>query len=291
MAAGRRRRAARGRRAGARADLGDRRRASPTARCTRAATPACCSRAATAARRWELNRALWEHPTRAALAAGRRRAVPALDRPVARRPGPAALAHLRRRACGSPRTAARRWRQRQRRASSRATCPRTRARRRGRPVRARPRTARRDAARAHVHAVPRRRVPLRRRGRELDDIGDGPAVGLRLPAGGRPGRPRQRVRHPAERGHRPRDARRPRARLRDARRRRDAGRRGATACRSEHAYLTVLRQAFDRAGEGDGARAVLRRDVRRRVRLGRRGRDAGSASPTHLPPVYSVRAG
>ena len=64
VGAGRGRRAARGRRRGARADLGDRAPARPTARSTRAATPACCSRAATAARRWELNRGLWEHPTR-----------------------------------------------------------------------------------------------------------------------------------------------------------------------------------------------------------------------------------
>ena len=38
-------------------------------------------------REWELNRALWEHPTRPTLAAGRRRAVPALDRPLAGRAG------------------------------------------------------------------------------------------------------------------------------------------------------------------------------------------------------------
>ena len=45
---------------------------------------------------------------------------------------------------------------------------------------------------------------------------------------------------------------------------------------AEHAYLTVLREAFDRRGEGEAPGAVLRRDVGRRLRLARRGRDAGS---------------
>ena len=53
----------------------------------------------------------------------------------------------------------------------------------------------------------------------------------------------------------------------------------------EHAYLTILRQAFDRAGEGDALRAVLRHHVGRRVRLGRRGRELvgrGRAPPAGL---------
>ena len=41
---------------------------------------------------------------------------------------------------------------------------------------------------------------------------------------------------------------------------------------AEHAYLTVLRQAFDRSGSGEQPRAVLRRHLGRCVRLGRRGR-------------------
>ena len=56
---------------------------------------------------------------------------------------------------------------------------------------------------------------------------------------------------------------------------------------AEHAYLTVLREAFDRRGEGERARALLRRDLGRRLRLP----DAGAtwfAAATHLPPVYSV---
>ena len=60
-------------------------------------------------------------------------------------------------------------------------------------------------------------------------IGDGPALGLRLPARARPERSRQRLRDPAHRRLRPRHARRPRARVRDARRRR-RGRRAATGC-------------------------------------------------------------
>ena len=41
---------------------------------------------------------------------------------------------------------------------------------------------------------------------------------------------------------------------------------------AEHAYLTILRQAFDSTGEGEGARALLRRHLGRRVRLAGRGR-------------------
>ena len=44
----------------------------------------------------------------------------------------------------------------------------------------------------------------------------------------------------------------------------------------QHAYLTVLREAFDSAGEGKGLAALLRRDVGRRLRVGRRRRDLGN---------------
>ncbi|MDP9345583.1 MAG: glycoside hydrolase [Actinomycetota bacterium] len=59
---------------------------------------------------------------------------------------------------------------------------------------------------------------------------------------------------------------------------------------AEHAYLTVLRQAFDRAGEGDGLElyfGATSGDV-----FG--SRDAGATwftAAQHLPPVYSVRVG
>ena len=52
---------------------------------------------------------------------------------------------------------------------------------------------------------------------------------------------------------------------------------------AEHAYLTVLRQAFTSTGQGDRLRALLRRDLGRRLRLGRRrrhlvhGRNAAAA--------------
>ena len=49
---------------------------------------------------FELNRALCEHPTRDAVAAGRGRAVPALDRAVAGRAGPARGRASRPPACG-----------------------------------------------------------------------------------------------------------------------------------------------------------------------------------------------
>ena len=54
---------------------------------------------------------------------------------------------------------------------------------------------------------------------------------------------------------------------------------------AEHAYLTVLRQAFDRARRRASARALLRRDLGRGLRLGRRGRhlvDGRDAPPAGL---------
>ena len=55
----------------------------------------------------------------------------------------------------------------------------------------------------------------------------------------------------------------------------------------EHAYLTVLREAFDRARRGRGLELYFGATPRRRVRLG----DAGATwfAATRLPPVYSVR--
>ena len=58
---------------------------------------------------------------------------------------------------------------------------------------------------------------------------------------------------------------------------------------SEHAYLTVLRQAFDRAGEGDGLELYFGATSGDVFGSG----DAGatwSTAAAHLPPVYSVRA-
>ena len=73
---------------------------------------------------WSLVRSLWEHPTRPGLAAGRRRAVPALDRAVAGRAGAARARDVRRRRVADRRRHARRGGTATR-ASSRATCPTT----------------------------------------------------------------------------------------------------------------------------------------------------------------------
>ena len=85
------------------------------------------------------------------------------------------------------------------------------------------------AAGAAVHAVPRRRLPFRRRGRELGEHRGRPALRFRLPDGARPRRSGQRLRDPARRGRGPGDARWSGACLRDARRRRRAGRHAETA--------------------------------------------------------------
>ena len=85
---------------------------------------------------------------------------------------------------------------------------------------------------------------------QLDRHRRGTALRLRLPDRRRPRRSGQRLRHPADR--RARTARRPtgRARLGDARRGRDMG--AARRRAPGHAYLTILREAFDNAGEGAG---------------------------------------
>ena len=74
---------------------------------------------------------------------------------------------------------------------------------------------------------------------------------------------------------------------RDARRELDA--RAATGCRSEHAYLTVLREAFDRVGEGEALELYFGATSGDVFGSG----DAGaswSAVATRLPPVFSVSA-
>ena len=114
------------------------------------------------------------------------------------------------------------------------------------------------------------------------------AVGLRLPDGDRPGRPRQRLRHPARRGPGSHDAGGSRPRLRDARRRRDldrARRRSARRGRLPH----------------DPPPGVLRERLRARTWSLYFGAtsgdvfgsgDAGATwftAATNLPPVHSVR--
>jgi photosystem II stability/assembly factor-like uncharacterized protein len=59
---------------------------------------------------------------------------------------------------------------------------------------------------------------------------------------------------------------------------------------SEHAYLTVLRQAFDRAGEGDALQLYFGATSGEVFGSG----DAGGSwftAAAHLPPVFSVRTG
>ena len=182
-------------------------------------------------RRRELvaHRALWDHPTRPGLAAGRRRAVPALDRAVAGRAGPA-----RARDVGRRRVADRRRRQTGATAT-RASSPRY-VPEDAEPgidaVRPRPRTAR-----------PRRpeRMFMQFHGGvyRSDDAGESwtddrrrAAVGLRLPDGARPRRPRLRLRDPARRPTS--TASRPAAGCASTRRATPArrGRRAATGCRA-----------------------------------------------------------
>ncbi len=95
--------------------------------------------------------------------------------------------------------------------------------------------------------------------------------GLRLPDGARSRRPRLRVRDPDGR-----DGDRVTV---DGRVRvfgtRDAGESWTSlsdGLPQEDAFLTILRQAFDRDGRGRGAGPVLRSHVGRRVRVGGRGR-------------------
>ena len=58
----------------------------------------------------------------------------------------------------------------------------------------------------------------------------------------------------------------------------------------EHAYLTVLRQAFDRAGEGDGLELYFGATSGHVYGSGDGGASWFTAAE-HLPPVYSVRTG
>ena len=117
-----------------------------------------------------------------------------------------------------------------------------------------------DAARAALHAVPRRRLPLRRCRRELDDDRRRPPVGLRLPDGDGPGRSDSAYVIPLVADM---DRTTPDGRVR-VYETRDAGaswiERG-DGLPSEDAYLTILRQAFCREGSGRrwGSTSVRRR--------------------------------
>ena len=134
---------------------------------------------------------------------------------------------------------------------------------------------------APLHAVPRRRLPLRRRRLLVDRHRDGhrAALGLRLPDRRRPGRPGQRVRDPADRRRGPDDPRRLGQGLGDARRGRvvePSRRRAPRAARVPHRPPRGVRHR----GRGEGPAALLRRDVGRRLRVGRRRRRPGEPSPS-----------
>ena len=156
-------RAARGRRAGARADLDPppRRGGRPGVRRRRSRRPV---REPRRRRHVRAQPRPVGAPDAAEVAARRRRSVPALDRDLARRPRPAGDRDL-----GRRRVAERRRRRelaQGQRGAEAALPARGHAGGRGRPVRA-PAAPPPAAARADLHAVPRRRLSLRRRRREL----------------------------------------------------------------------------------------------------------------------------
>ena len=167
----------------------------------------------------------------ARLEPGRRRALPAHDRAVARRSRPPDGRDLRRRrlALGRPR---RRPGATRTTASSPSTCPRRRRTRRSSTA-CTTSAARRAGPSAcscsSTAASTARTTPARR----WIDVGDGTDLpsDFGFPIVVDPGRPRQRLRDPAHRRRGPDDARRLGARLGDARRGRDldAARRRAAA--------------------------------------------------------------
>jgi hypothetical protein len=125
-------------------------------------------------------------------------------------------------------------------------------------------------------------------GRSWTDVGAGLPSDFGFPMVVDPADPDSAYVIPLGRQRGPRDAGRAGARLRDARRRRDvdAPRRGAApAARLPHGPAPGLRPR----GRGRRARALLRRHLGRRLRLGRRGRHVGAGGPA--PAARVLRAG
>ena len=220
---------------------------------------------------WELNQALLGAADASGVEPRRGRACAC----TRSRPGPAtrrgSRSRSRRSASGSPTTAAQTWRH-----GNKGLVPALHAgggtRRHDRPVR--PQHApRAGAARAPLHPVPRRRLPLRRRGRVLDEHRRGPALGLRVPAR-RSTRP-TRTAPTSSRSSRIWTATTPEGKVR-VYETRDAGatldgtrRRPAVGQRVPHDPAPgVLRRRL-RAVDAP----VLRCDVGRRLRVERRGED------------------
>ena len=163
---------------------------------TPAARPGSSSRATTAGASWKLNQSFWEQPTRPEWSPARAgcactrsqpgRAIPSGLRSPSRRWG-----------SGSPTTAAKPGATATR-ISTRATCPRRRARTRSRYACATC-TAPKQPERLFMqfHGGVYRSDDA---GGDVDVDRRRPPVRLRLPDGRRPGRPGQRVRDPARRG-------------------------------------------------------------------------------------------
>ena len=288
VGAGGGRRAAGGRRRDARAALGHRPGGGGRRALRGRGSRRRCSRARDGGLSWELNRGLWEHPSRGRVGARERRPLPPHDRPW---PGDPKRLLVAISAVGVWLTedGGETWRVANDGIVA-ALHPRGGAGD-GDDEPLRPRRAPRAlTARAALHAVPRRRLPLRRRRRVLDRHRHrhGAAVGLRLPDRRRPGRPGQRLRHPAGRRRGPR--RRRTARCGSGRRatRARRGRRAATGCPHSNAYLTVLREAFDAAGEGQGLELYFGATSGDVFGSADGGATWGTVAE-HLAPVYSVR--
>ena len=220
--------AARGRRCVTRADLGHRRRRGGRAALRRRRPGRACSRATTAGCTWALNRGLWDHPTRPDWSPGGGGLCLHTIVPWPGEPDRLMVAIS---AVGV-------WLSDDRGVDvapleqrHRARVPARGGARQPDPALRAQRPAVRRTTGAAVHAVPRRRLPLRRRRRQLDRRRrrDRPALRLRLPDRRRPGRSRQCLRDPAHRRGGQDDAGWRRPGLGDARRGRELGGRGATA--------------------------------------------------------------
>ena len=281
VGAGGGRRPARGRRAGARAHLGDRAGRGGRARCTPGGDPGVLFESRDGGASWALSAALWEHPTRPDWQPGGGGLCLHSIAPWPGEPDRLALAI----------SAAGVW----------LTDDGGATWRRGNdgPRRALPAGGGRSEETPRCACTDLQRAPARPERMFMqfhggvyrsDDAGESwtddrrrAAVGLRLPARRRSRRPRQRLRDPA-RPPTP-TASRPTAACASTRRA-TPGRRGRPRRRAArgHAYLTVLREAFDRAGEGPGLELYFGATSGDVFGSG----DAGatwSAAATRLPPV------
>jgi hypothetical protein len=191
---------------------------------------------------WELNRGLWDQPSRPEWGPG---AGGLCLHSICPWPGePDRLAvGISSVGSGSPRTGERPGRSATR-GSSRVPAggdARHRAARAMRPQHA-PVT---DPTRTPLHAVPRRRLPFRRRGAVVDQHRPGSAERFRLPDGRRSERPRRRLRDPAQLRSGPRLGPGAPPGVRDARRR-PSWTGHTEGLPQDDTYLTILRQAFAR---------------------------------------------